>query len=102
MSGVIGIYSKNRKDTSQIAYYGLYALQHRGQASAGIAVNNNGFIDYHKGLGLLSEVFSRDIIERLIGNIAIGHVKYAHPKDRNLNIVEPLAVGYKRGALALS
>ncbi|NLX61534.1 MAG: amidophosphoribosyltransferase [Tissierellia bacterium] len=102
MSGVIGIYSKNRKDVAQIAYYGLYALQHRGQASAGIAVNNNGFIDYHKGLGLLSEVFSRDIIDRLMGNIAVGHVKYAHSKDISFNIVEPLAVGYKKGALALS
>ena len=98
MSGIIGIYSKNRKDITQIAYYGLYALQHRGQASAGIAVNNNGFIDYHKGLGLVSEVFSKDTIDRLMGNITIGHVKYAHSNDKSLNIVEPLAVGYKKGA----
>lgn len=103
MSGVIGIYSRNRKDTCQIAYYGLYALQHRGQASTGIAVNNNGFVDYHKGSGLVNEVFSRDIIDRLIGNIAIGHVRYdSYQKGKDLNIVEPLAVGYKRGALALS
>ena len=66
LSGIIGIYSKNRKDIIQIVYYGLYALQHRGQASAGIAVNNNGFIDYHKGLGLAHEVFSKDIIDRLM------------------------------------
>lgn len=103
MSGVIGIYSRNRKDTCKIAYYGLYALQHRGQASTGIAVNNNGFVDYHKGSGLVNEVFSRDIIDRLIGNIAIGHVRYdSYQKGKDLNIVEPLAVGYKRGALALS
>ena len=57
MSGIIGIYSPNRTDTSQIAYYGLYALQHRGQASTGIAVNNNGFVDYHKEQGLVNEVF---------------------------------------------
>lgn len=103
LSGVIGIYSNNRKDVSQIAYYGLYALQHRGQASTGIAVNNNGFVDYNKGLGLVNEVFSRDTIERLIGNIAIGHIRYAsYRENKDLNIAEPLAVGYKKGALALS
>jgi len=103
LSGVIGIYSKNRKDASQMAYYGLYALQHRGQASTGIAVNNNGFVDYHKGLGLVNEVFSRDAIDRLIGNIAIGHIRYAsHRENKGLSIAEPLAVGYKKGALALS
>lgn len=103
LSGVIGIYSNNRKDVSQIAYYGLYALQHRGQASTGIAVNNNGFVDYNKGLGLVNEVFSRDTIERLIGNIAIGHIRYAsYRENKDLNIAEPLAVGYKKGALTLS
>ncbi len=103
MSGIIGIYSPNRVDASQIAYYGLYALQHRGQASTGIAVNNNGFVDYHKGQGLVNEVFSKDVIERLIGNIAIGHVRYATSYDsKDKTNVEPLVVGYRKGALALS
>lgn len=102
MSGIIGIYSPNRVDASQIAYYGLYALQHRGQASTGIAVNNNGFVDYHKGQGLVNEVFSKDVIERLIGNIAIGHVRYATSHDsKDKTNVEPLVVGYRKGALAL-
>lgn len=103
MSGIIGIYSKDRKDISKIAYYGLYALQHRGQASTGIAVNNNGFIDYHKSVGLVNEVFSKDTINRLVGNIALGHIRYAsYNQHKSLKIVEPLAVGYKKGALALS
>ena len=102
MSGIIGIYSPNRTDASQIAYYGLYALQHRGQASTGIAVNNNGFVDYHKGQGLVNEVFSKEIIDRLLGNIAIGHVRYATSSDsKDKSNVEPLVVGYRKGALAL-
>lgn len=104
MSGVIGIYSKNRNDVTNILYYGLYALQHRGQASSGIAVNNNGLVDYYKDSGLVHEIFSKESIESLIGNIAIGHVRYAtqHEGKKNKNSVQPLAVGYKRGALALS
>ncbi|NLI60391.1 MAG: amidophosphoribosyltransferase [Clostridiales bacterium] len=103
LSGIIGIYSPNRTDTSQIAYYGLYALQHRGQASTGIAVNNNGFVDYHKEQGLVNEVFSKDIIDRLMGNIAIGHVRYASSQQsKEKSNVEPLVVGYRKGALALS
>ncbi len=57
MCGVFGIYTKDQREISKIIYYGLYALQHRGQDSAGIAVNNNGYIDYHKDLGLAHEVF---------------------------------------------
>ena len=103
MSGVIGIYSKDRNDLSQIAYYGLYALQHRGQISCGMVVNNNDLIDYHKSLGLVQDVFSKETIEGLIGNIAIGHVRHTSENGgKDKNNVEPLAVGYKRGGLALS
>lgn len=103
MSGVVGIYSKEKSNVSQIIYYGLYAIQHRGQISAGIAVNNNGFVDYHKDLGLVHEVFPKETIERLRGNIAIGHVRYAYGGEvQNLVNTQPLVVGYKKGALALS
>lgn len=103
MSGVVGIYSKEKNNVSQIIYYGLYAIQHRGQISTGIAVNNNGFIDYHKDLGLVHEVFPKETIERLRGNIAIGHVRYAYAGEaQNLVNTQPLVVGYKKGALALS
>ncbi len=103
MSGVVGIFSKEIKHVSQILYYGLYALQHRGQISAGIAVNNNGFVDHFKELGLVHEVFPKETMDRLRGDIAIGHVRYGtSSQGQNTMNAQPLVVGYKRGALALS
>lgn len=102
MSGVVGIYSKDEKEISKIIYYGLYALQHRGQESTGIAVNNNGFIDYFKEVGLVHEAFPKDTLDRLRGNIGIGHVRYATMGETNTKNAQPLVVGYKRGALALA
>ncbi len=101
MSGVVGIYSKTNNHVSKIIYYGLYALQHRGQVSSGIGVNNNGFIDYFKDLGLVHEVFPKDVIERLRGNISVGHVRYATVGESTVTNAQPLVVGYKKGALAL-
>jgi amidophosphoribosyltransferase len=102
LSGVVGIYSKDRNDVSKIIYYGLYALQHRGQVSTGIAVNNNGFVDHFKDLGLVHEVFSKEVMERLRGNIGIGHVRYATMGATTTINAQPLVVGYKKGALALA
>jgi amidophosphoribosyltransferase len=102
LSGVVGIYSKQRNDVSNIIYYGLYAIQHRGQVSTGIAVNNNGFVDYYKDLGLVHEVFPKETIYRLRGNIGIGHVRYATIGDTTTKNAQPLVVGYKKGALALA
>lgn len=101
MSGVVGIYSNDREDVSLVTYYGLYALQHRGQVSSGIAVNNNGFIDYFKDLGLAHEVFPKEVMDRFRGNIAIGHVRYARNNATQVNNAQPLVVGYRKGALAL-
>lgn len=103
LSGVVGIYSKDENHVSQIIYYGLYGLQHRGQVSSGIAVNNNGFIDYFKDLGLVHEVFPKEVMDRLRGNIAIGQVRYAFSdEEKTIKNAEPLVVGYRRGALALA
>jgi len=103
LSGVVGIYSRERNDVSNILYYGLYAIQHRGQVSTGMAINNNGYIDYFKDLGLVHEVFTKDTVARLRGNIGIGHVRYAFDKEGQNHInTEPLVVGYKRGSLALA
>ncbi len=102
MSGVVGIYSNKRNDVSKIIYYGLYALQHRGQVSTGIAVNNNGFVDYFKDLGLVHEVFPKETMERLRGNIGIGHVRHASIGSISTDNAQPLVVGYKKGALALA
>mgnify|MGYP000950085130 CR=1 FL=1 len=102
MSGVVGVYSKDMDHVSKLVYYGLYSLQHRGQVSSGIAVNNNGFVDYHKDLGLVHEVFPAEVMERLRGNIALGHVRYGFSEEgRHTRNVEPLVVGYRKGALAL-
>ena len=102
MCGVFGIYTREERDISKIIYYGLYALQHRGQESAGIAVNNNGYIDYHKDLGLAHEIFDDKILNRLRGNIGIGHVRQGSAEDTTPTNAEPLVVGYKKGALALA
>lgn len=103
MSGVVGVYSSERNDVAQLIYYGLYELQHRGQISTGIAVNNNGFIDYHREAGLVHEVFPKERLQRLIGNIGLGHVRYAfNTDDHSLLTTLPLVAGYKRGALAIS
>ena len=77
MSGVIGIYGRDVKKISQMMYYGLYAIQHRGQVSTGMAINNNGFIDYYKDMGLVNEVYKKETLDNFIGNIGIGHVRYA-------------------------
>lgn len=102
MSGVVGIYSNEMDHVSKLIYYGLYGLQHRGQISSGIAVNNNGFVDYFKDLGLVHEVFPNEVMERLRGNIAIGQVRYGFSSQgKDGRNAEPLVVGYRKGALAL-
>ena len=103
MSGIVGIYSNEIEHVSSLIYYGLYGLQHRGQVSSGIAVNNNGFVDYFRDNGLVHEVFPKDIMDGLRGNIGIGQVRYAF-KDEGINNknLEPLVVGYRQGALALT
>jgi len=102
LSGIIGVFSKNNKEVSKYIYYGLYALQHRGQASAGISINNNGFIDYEKNLGLVGDVFTKEVMDRLKGDIAIGQVRYASYSEKNTKSnSEPLVVGYRKGALSI-
>ena len=64
-------------DAAKLCYFGLYALQHRGQESAGIAVTGDKNIDEHKAMGLVSDVFDMTTLEKLQGNCAIGHVRYS-------------------------
>ena len=76
--GVFGIYSPVPADLAPLARFGLYALQHRGQESAGIALNDDGVFRACRGVGLVNEVFSREKLEALgQGNIAVAHVRYA-------------------------
>ena len=78
--GVFGIYLRDSSAPNEAArdtYFGLYALQHRGQESAGIAVASGGRIVLHKAMGLVSEVFSPEVLEGLTGTLAVGHVRYS-------------------------
>jgi amidophosphoribosyltransferase len=100
--GVFGIYNVDNLDTSRLVYYGLYALQHRGQESCGIAIANNGQITGHKGTGLVSEVFNEKVFARLDGNIAIGHVCYSSAGGSTIENCQPLIIRYKDGNLAIA
>lgn len=99
--GVIGIYAPD-SDVAQLTYYGLYALQHRGQESAGIAVANGKAINGEKGVGLVSEVFQdTSKFKRLQGQIAVGHVLYAADVSSLPANVQPLMMRYRNGHLAI-
>lgn len=100
--GVVGLYAPGRKDIARGVYFGLHSLQHRGQESAGIAVNMAGNIQYHKDMGLVQEVFDDEIIGRLQGDIAIGHVRYSTAGESHAANAMPLVVFYRGGAIALA
>ncbi|MDD3223784.1 MAG: amidophosphoribosyltransferase [Clostridium sp.] len=100
--GVFGIFSKNNIDVSHITYYGLYALQHRGQESAGIAVSNNGKLDVYKDMGLVSDVFDNEKLNSLTGNAAIGHVRYSTTGGSNAINAQPLLSNFKLGSIAIA
>src|SRR5438105_11191152 len=74
--GVFGVYGRG-EDVARITYFGLFALQHRGQESAGIAVSNGQRIDVHKDMGLVTQVFDEKDLRHLKGHIAIGHTRYS-------------------------
>ena len=100
--GVFGIYNKNNWNTAEMTYFGLYALQHRGQESAGIAINDNGTIIYHKEMGMVSEVFDEVIINHLHGQMAIGHVRSAMSGENQKENTQPLVLKYTKGNMALA
>ena len=101
--GVFGIYLKDGKTgVVPAAYHALYALQHRGQESCGIAVNNDGVIDCYKDVGLVNEVFTRDVLEKLHeGSMAVGHCRYGSTGTQSRGNAQPLLVNHLKGALAL-
>lgn len=100
--GVFGIYGEQEQGIARTTYYGLYALQHRGQESAGIAVSRDGIIKHYKQMGLVSEVFDDGILEELQGSMACGHVRYSTMGDSHVINAQPLVVKYKNGSLALA
>lgn len=99
--GVFGVYGNNL-DVSRTTYYGLYALQHRGQESAGIAVSDGKRVMLHKDMGLVPEVFSPDKLEPMKGHIAVGHVRYSTTGSSQPVNAQPLVFRYARGTLGLA
>ncbi len=101
--GVFGIYSKESMNVAGETYIALYALQHRGQESCGIVVNDSGVLSYHKDLGLVHEVFTKDVLEKLgNGNIAIGHVRYSTTGNSNRSNAQPLVVRHIKGPMSIA
>ena len=101
--GVFGIFDPTKTlNTTQLTYSGLFALQHRGQQSAGIAVNNEGKIYNHNDEGLLTEVFNEMILNYLKGNIALGHVRYASADNKGRENNLPYVSKYTKGQIAIS
>ncbi len=101
--GVFGVYSSCRENVGSLVYYGLYALQHRGQESCGIVVNDDGVFCSHKGIGLISEVFHREAMEKLPdGQMAVGHVRYGTTGGLTLANCQPIEVNHLKGKLAVA
>ncbi len=101
--GVFGVMSTKKENVAEIAYYGLYALQHRGQESCGIVVNDDGVFSSYKELGLISEVFSKDTLAGLSeGTMAVGHVRYGTTGGATRDNCQPLEVNHQKGKMALA
>ncbi len=101
--GIMGVYLKNKElNSSSYVYYGLYALQHRGQESAGISVNKEGKIVTHKETGLVSDAFKGNVLKQLKGNIGIGHVRYSTSGEDGVTNAQPLTVNHSVGQIALA
>ena len=98
--GVFGVY--NNPEASNITYLGLHSLQHRGQESAGI-ISSDGFNYYsHVAMGLVVEIFKQDILKKLKGNMAVGHVRYSTTGETLIQNAQPFMVNYYRGYLAIA
>ncbi len=104
--GVFGMYDFDGNDVASSIYYGLFALQHRGQESCGIAVSDTsgpkGCIVSKRGMGLVHEAFSTEDIEKLTGNIGVGHVRYSTAGSSTIENAQPLVINYIKGTLALA
>ena len=101
--GVFGVMTKEPADVASLAYYGLFALQHRGQESCGIVVNDDGVFASHKDVGLVSDVFSRQALEALPrGTMAVGHTRYATTGQVSRRNCQPIEVNHQKGKMALA
>lgn len=101
--GVFGVFCPKPENTANMAYYGLYALQHRGQESCGIVVNDDGLFFSHKDLGLVGDVFTPEVMARFPkGNMAVGHVRYGTTGGNNRSNCQPIEINHQKGNMALA
>ena len=104
--GVFGVYDLDGGDVASTIYYGLFALQHRGQESCGIAVSDTegpkGRVLSARGMGLVNEVFDSEKLGELKGNIGVGHVRYSTAGASNNYNIQPLVLNYVKGTLMLA
>jgi len=100
MCGIFGIF--NHKDAANLTYLGLHALQHRGQESAGISSTDGYTVTTHREMGLVSDIFDADVLQKLKGNAAVGHVRYSTAGSSNIGNAQPLSVEYSQGYLAIA
>ena len=101
--GVFGIYNSSQCDVVRETFLGLYALQHRGQESCGIAVSDDGVFRAHKDRGLVSQVFGQKTLESLGNGLsAIGHVRYSPSDELERANAQPLVIRYAKGSLAVA
>jgi amidophosphoribosyltransferase len=98
--GVFGIYG--HPNAAELAYYGLYALQHRGQESAGIVTCDGRDFHKHHGMGLVSQIFNGTILHHLVGSMGLGHTRYSTTGSSHLRNAQPLTVDCKRGQIAVA
>src|ERR1041385_4500363 len=98
--GVFGIFG--HPNAAELTYYGLYALQHRGQESAGIVTSDGNNFREYKRMGLVSQIFNGEILHDLIGNIAVGHTRYSTTGSSHLRNAQPLTVDCTKGHMAIA
>ena len=100
---VFGIFGTETANVASSIYYGLYALQHRGQASSGIVVNDDGVFHVYKDSGLVNEVFTPNVLNALgLGQIAVGNVRYGTADTKDRINAEPIVVNHSKGKMAIS
>ena len=101
--GVFGVFCNSpEKDAASLVYYGLFSLQHRGQESAGIAAVKDQSIECRKGMGLVGEVFDGEILSRLKGSAAVGHVRYSTSGSSTIDNAQPFVSRFKLGSIAVA
>lgn len=98
--GVFGVFG--HPNAAELTYYGLYALQHRGQESAGIVTFDGNRFRAHKGMGLVPQVFRGNVLQELAGNMAVGHTRYSTTGSSHLKNAQPLTVDCARGQIAIA